>query len=124
MLSRVRVAARAGGAPRFLCAVGPDLTPMSISDRVEAAALRSGAFASLKGKGKPLPEGDSETQAHIAQLPKNLEGRAEAECRRASRDGLLSKLGGEGKPLPDNHRESSMSQASIQQHAQRTVRKG
>jgi len=98
---------------------------MSIADRVEAAAAKSGAFATLKGKGKPLPEGDaSTTQAHLSQLPKNLEGRAEAECRRAQSVGLFDKLGGQGKPLPNNHgRESSMAQASIQQHAQRSVQK-
>lgn len=98
---------------------------MSIADRVEAAAAKSGAFASLKGRGKPLPEGDAATtQAHISQLPKNLEGRAEAECRRAQSVGLFDSLGGKGKPLPDGHgRDSSMAQASIRQHAQRTVQK-
>ena len=52
-----------------------DVTPMSIADRVEQAAVSKGAFNGLHGKGKPLPEEDPESQVHVAQLSKNIEGR-------------------------------------------------
>lgn len=53
-----------------------DVTPMTIADRVEQAAVRKGVFASLRGRGKPLPAEDPESQVHVAQLSKNIEGRA------------------------------------------------
>ena len=44
--------------------------------------------------------------------------------RRANAAGMLSGLGGEGEPLPEGHfKSSSMAQASIQRHAQASVRK-
>ena len=52
-----------------------DVTPMTIADRVEQAAVRKGAFAGLRGRGKPLPEEDPDSQVHVAQLSKNIEGR-------------------------------------------------
>ena len=101
-----------------------DVTPMTIADRVEQAAVRKGAFAGLRGRGKPLPEEDSDSQVHVAQLSKNIEGRAEAEMRRASATGLLDNLGGEGQPLPESHgRDSSMGQAAIQHHTQASTRR-
>ena len=74
-------------AARRLCSAAhrvDDMIPMSIADRVEAEAVRRGTFSELSGRGKPLPE-EKTTQAHVASLPKNLEGRAEAEMRRAER---------------------------------------
>mmetsp|Transcript_9366 Transcript_9366/g.18953 ORF Transcript_9366/g.18953 Transcript_9366/m.18953 type:complete len:119 (+) Transcript_9366:52-408(+) len=107
----------AGALRRF--STFEDVMPMSIADRVEQAAIRKGAFEGLRGKGKPLPEEDPDSQVHVAQLSKNIEGRAEAEMRRASIAGLLDNLGGQGKPLPDSHgRDSSMGQVAIQHHAQ------
>ena len=54
-----------------------DVTPMTIADRVEQAAVRKGAFAGLRGRGKPLPEEDPDSQVHVAQLSKNIEGRVQ-----------------------------------------------
>ena len=109
---------------RMLCTMGDGPIPMSIADRVEAEAVRKGAFKNLSGKGKPLPE-NSESQAYVASLPKNMEARAEAEMRRADRAGLLKGLGGEGEPLPDRHVVGSGSnqQAAIQQYVQRETMK-
>ena len=53
-----------------------DVTPMTIADRVEQAAVRKGVFAGLRGRGKPLPDEDPDSQVHVAQLSKNIEGRA------------------------------------------------
>ena len=53
-----------------------DVTPMTIADRVEQAAVRKGVFAGLPGRGKPLPDEDPDSQVHVAQLSKNIEGRA------------------------------------------------
>ena len=100
-----------------------DVTPMSIADRVEQQAVKSGQFDKLRGKGKPLPDEDPESQVHMAQLSKNLEGRAESEMRRAG--AMLREISAErkGEALAESHgRDSSMAQASIQQHAQASTR--
>ena len=76
---------------------------MTIADRKEQQAVMQGSFDHLSGKGKPLSDDPNRSQAHIGALPKNMEGRAEAEMRRAAQAGLLSNLAGEGKPLSDEH---------------------
>ena len=98
---------------------------MTISDRVEAEAVRRGTFTGLSGRGKPLPA-ERESQAHIGGVPKNMEARAEAEMRRAERAGMLKGLGGEGKPLEERHVVSGTStsqQQVIQQHVQQETLK-
>ena len=40
-----------------------DVTPMTIADRVEQAAVRKGVFAGLPGRGKPLGRGPRLTGA-------------------------------------------------------------
>ena len=112
----LRIAAR-----RLCTAAQRDAIPMSIADRVEAEAVRKGTLSNLSGAGKPLPE-EKSTQVHVASLPKNMEGRAEAEMRRAERAGLLKNLGGEGQPLAERHVVSGGSntqQQAVQQHVQK-----
>ena len=111
--------------PPALCAralsntIGTDMTPMSIADRVEAEALKSGKFERLQGHGQPL---DLERETQGMPLPKNMEARAEYEMRTAERNGYLSNLGHEGKPLPDRHvTDSRQSMATISQHAQQVT---
>ena len=102
-----------------------DAIPMTIADRVEAEAVRRGTFSQLSGRGKPLPE-DRESQAHVGNMPKNMEARAEAEMRRADRAGMLKNLGGEGQPLEERHvisGNSASQQQVIQQHVQQETLK-
>ena len=131
MLASVRRAVRlparyqpATSAVRRLC-IGEDVTPMSIADRVEREAVRKGALSGLSGKGKPLnPNPDS--QAHVANLHKNMEARAESEMRAYERSGGLSDkvLGGKDQPLPEGHfRDSGRAQAAIRSHVQQSTRK-
>ena len=110
------------GARALSNTIGTDMTPMSIADRVEADALKSGKLENLKGKGQPL-DLDRETQG--MPLPKNMEARAEYEMRTAERNGMLSNLGHEGKPLPDRHvGDSRQTMAAISQHAQQATQGG
>ena len=100
-------------------AIGTDMTPMSIADRVEADALKSGKLANLKGHGEPL---DLERETQGMPLPKNMEARAEYEMRTAERNGMLSNLGHEGKPLPDRHvSDSRQNMAAVSRHAQQAT---
>ncbi len=105
---------------RALARQADDLTPMSIADRVEAAAAKSGALRGLSGEGKPLSNDPDSSQVHVAKLSRNMEARAEAEMQQYSRSGLLRDLAGEGEPLPETHlRTSGTSQSSIQSHVQK-----
>ena len=100
-----------------------DAIPMSISDRLEAEALKKGTFDKLSGRGKPLSQ-EGPSQTYIASLPKNMEARAEAEMRRAERSGLLSNLGFQNEALPEKHvTASGRSQSAIQSHVQQTTLK-
>tara|TARA_B100000795_G_scaffold15224_1_gene10297 strand:+ start:1433 stop:1696 length:264 start_codon:yes stop_codon:yes gene_type:complete len=71
---RERIVTSSCGALRRMSTF-EDVTPMTIADRVEQAAVRKGAFAGLRGRGKPLPEEDPDSQVHVAQLSRNMEGR-------------------------------------------------
>ena len=120
-----RVGLPAHGLRRLASSVNliDDAIPMSISDRLEAEALKKGTFDQLSGRGKPLSQ-EGPSQTYIASLPKNMEARAEAEMRRAERSGLLSNLGFQNEALPEKHvTASGRSQAAIQSHVQQTTLK-
>ena len=106
-----------------------DIIPMSIADRAMAAAVKSGSLSKLEGEGKPLRNDPETSQVHIGAMPKNMEGRAEAEMRRAAHVGLLNNLAGEGAPLDEEYQARSAAvgasgisaQERIQMHAQKST---
>ena len=86
---------------------------MSISDRIEKAALKQGKLDHLRGHGQPLPD-EPESQAHTT-LPRNLEARAEYEMRAAIARGELDELAGRGQPMRDAY-TAEASEAAMHHH--------
>ena len=127
MLARSRRLLPASSLRRGLARVAfDDCIPMSIADRAEADAVKRGSLSQLSGRGKPLKE-NTNSQAHILSLSKNMEGRAEAEMRRAVQTGMLRNLAGEGEPLDEERQlraaAAGSSGMSVQDRIQDHVRK-